>query len=223
MRSIWRKWAIVAAIGVAISASVGADNFLQNPGFEEWDQNGNPIGWKVEDDVTIQQETTTVHGGQYSISLSPTSNRNRGVYQDIEVTPEYYYTYSVWVYGPETGLNGIGIGISWYSTYSDGTCSGYISATDYIQNAQANQWEFLYILNEQAPSEAHCARVRIRGYKNSGFAGYADDASFSGGSTPISESELLPTSDSKVKVMYRSDFVEFLLHTDDVAEFHIYS
>ncbi|GEM_PF-1896031 len=195
MKFNYKKILIVAAAMVAISASVGADNLLQNPGFEEWDQNGNPIGWEVENGVTIQQEATTVHRGQYSISLSPTSNSNRGVYQDIEVTPGYYYTYSVWVYGSGTGSDGIGMGITWYSTYSDGTCSGYISSPDYPQNSQANQWEFLYILNEQAPSGAHCARVRIRGYKNNGFAGYADDASFSGGASPVEEDGILPHSD----------------------------
>jgi hypothetical protein len=143
---------------------------ITNPGFEAW-TGGVPDNWVQEGSVTLTQEEDVVHSGTYSVGLTTTSSSNAGVYQDVNVTPGEDYEYKVWINAPQTGSGvGVGIGISWYDSLD-----GYISWLGTEYNTLIDTWEEVSVTGT-APGNAMYARCRIRGYTNTAFAGYADDA-----------------------------------------------
>ena len=75
--------------------TLNAQNLVQNPGMENWDDSSNPTDWdKVENTI---QESTNIHGGTYSaahISASSTKDLNQvveGIIGGQQYNIEYYY------------------------------------------------------------------------------------------------------------------------------------
>ncbi len=146
---------VAVVIGVMVSLASAQTNLLTNSSFESW-TDGNPEGWTKESSVTISQESGTVHSGSYSIGLQPTSDNNRGIYQDVSISDAQTYNLSVWLYAADAGSD-IGIFVSWYqgTTFLSGITTSYPS--------QAGQWEEVTQLDLTPPSGADKARIKIRG------------------------------------------------------------
>ena len=87
---------IFTILGVTGIALMGAQNLVNNPGFESWD-NGKPTGWFIPTGAVMVQ-STTAHSGSYSAGLpSPaTSNRTMNPDGDIAVTVGNTYVFSGW-------------------------------------------------------------------------------------------------------------------------------
>lgn len=156
-----------------LTLSLSAANLLQNPGFEDW--SGDTLNyWAAESNCTIAKDSSIIHSGNYSVSITTTSTSNKGVYQLIPVIAGDTFVFSAWVYSSETGSGtGMGILVTWRN--ADTSYAGISTSTVY--NTIANTWELL-IDTIIIPDTAKLADIKVRGYQNSGFAGYADDISF---------------------------------------------
>jgi hypothetical protein len=171
----------VLALGIALSAAPLSANLLQNPDFSLWDNPEQPTGWEVEDTTRakIEQTDNPARSPQYSAKLTRlvegTSN-NKGLVQQVAVSPELGYTYDLWVYDDDVNVSG-GISITWRD--AGGT---YISNTGVTYtDSSLHSWQRLTVV-DTAPSGAGLADILIRTY---GFTGsppggvvYVDDASF---------------------------------------------
>ncbi len=156
-----------------LTLSLSAANLLQNPGFEDWSADTLNY-WITESNCTIAKDSNIVHSGNYSIALTTTSNSNRGIYQFIPVIAGDTFLFSAWVYSSEAGSGtGMGILITWRN--ADSSWAG--SSTPTVYNTIVNTWELL-IDTIVIPDTAKIADIKVRGYQNSGFAGYADDILF---------------------------------------------
>jgi len=209
MRSIWRKWAIVAAIGVAISASVGAENLVQNPGFESW-TSGEPDNWSNDSGITVEQcnVADSVHGGSYSarITLTTQEQRNADFYSDeFAVTAGTTYEISAWIFDNDPAGKGR-LAVWWYDASHNFIDSDYLK-----YSSNSSEWQQV-VDTVTAPDNAAYAKFDIRFYDvSSNWDGdalfYVDDVEFSPLSTNqpptisnIQQSPSNPTSSDVVTV-----------------------
>ena len=112
---------LIAASALLSASSVWA---LDDPGFEEWNEDGTLIHWIKESNVNLVQTTDTVYHDAYSVGLESTGSANRGIYQDVVVADDTCQEFCVYFYPVvNTGENDMGIVISWYD--ADNFVLGY--------------------------------------------------------------------------------------------------
>lgn len=175
-------------------SSVIGQNLLENPSFEVW-LDDLPEHWSAESSVLISQETDPVFNGMYSVGMESLSSSNRGLYQDIPVTPGVLYDYSVYLHG-NTAENDLGIYLGWLD--SDGLSLGGAGPA---YNTTFDVFEHVTLEEREAPADAAWARCRIRAYANEAFCGYVDMVEFkeSGAATPTPEPSTTPTQETCVR------------------------
>ena len=166
----------VIFIVIPLNAVIG-QNLLENPSFEEWGEE-LPEHWLSEINVLVTQETDPVFGGMYSVGMESLTSQNRGLYQDIPVTPGTLYDFTVYLYGANAAKD-LGLYLGWID--SDGASLGGAGPA---YNSDNGDYELVSLLEKEAPSDAAWARCRIRAYTDETFCGYVDLADFrvSGGS-----------------------------------------
>ncbi|MFA6239726.1 MAG: carbohydrate binding domain-containing protein, partial [Candidatus Hydrogenedentales bacterium] len=107
--------AVVLAAGAADYEVVG-ENLVVNPGFEEADADGAPVGWGGERDV-YTRDTTTFHSGGASLKYV-NGNADRYVLSSrgIALKPGKMYEVSCWVktQGVEGDDSGATVCLEWY-------------------------------------------------------------------------------------------------------------
>ncbi|MEI7899393.1 MAG: hypothetical protein WCK89_04015 [bacterium] len=153
-------------------------------GFEDWLSPTAPVGWAIDAGVTVAQETTTVHGGVYSIKLTRMTTSNPET--DVAVaSPEFYpvtvgrtYTVGMWFLDNNNYAKGNLI-YSWYLDDRTTIIGSSIYGSTYTENSP--NWQQLTRDTASAPSGAAYLRVGSRVYADilSGLGGfiYLDDVS----------------------------------------------
>jgi hypothetical protein len=185
---IFRILCASVVLSIIPCSSVIGQNLLENPSFEVW-VDDLPEYWSAESGVVITQETDPVFDGLYSVGMEALSSSNRGLYQDIPVTPGLMYDFSAYLHG-NAAENDIGIYLGWLD--GDGLSIGGAGPA---YNISFGDYEYVSLQEIEAPAEAAWARCRIRAYANEIFCGYADMIEFkeSGAATPTPEPSATPT------------------------------
>lgn len=170
----------VLAIGIALAAVPLSANLLQNPDFSSWDTPKQPAGWTVEDTTraAVDQESGTVRSPQYSARMTRLvegTGNNKGLVQQVSVSPDLGYTLDVWIYDDDMDVSG-GASITWRDAGGTYISNSGVTYTDSSQHT----WQRVTVV-DTAPAGAAIADVLIRTY---GFTGspsggrfYVDDAS----------------------------------------------
>ena len=185
-------------------------NVLTNAGLESW-SDGKPTNWEVVGVTSVEEETTTRHGGYSSAKLTAKTSDVQ-INQEVSVVPEHVYTFSVWVL--DNTIDGqVGLTISWYDE------DGYIGYRSSSKSVNSSSWQKLTILDKIAPYNAVSAilRVKVSKENNTGGAVYADDAEFIGDGS-------LPVTVSSFQAEYCNECVELSWSTEseeDVQAFQI--
>ena len=80
-----------------ITAGFSQVNLVVNGGFENWTA-GLPDDWELKTaDITMIQENTIVHSGNYSAKVEFTSTSTQRIGQTVSVTGDVLYTFNIWV------------------------------------------------------------------------------------------------------------------------------
>ena len=142
---------------------------VENPGFNAW-ENNRPLPWDCEyvSGCHAVDETPCPYEGVYSLGLETSGEANKGVWQDVAVTPGQFYVFSAWLYSL-TEAQDVGILISWYDERR-----ANVGWTDTFYPTSVGVWEEVKVVGAKAPDEAVIARLRVRGYCNGAYCGYAD-------------------------------------------------
>lgn len=152
---------LLIALLCLLPAAVLAENLLQNGGFEQADESGLPIGWKINIYHTqtgvsvlgVSQEK--VHSGQYSVMIENASSNDARLICTVPVEPGSLYRLSGYVlvdYMEGTG-NGANFALEGLSAVSE--C---LFDTD-------GKWAYLEWYGETGPSQTELTfGVRVGGY-----------------------------------------------------------
>lgn len=121
---------------VTIVYSEEQDNLLKNPGFEELDQTGNPVGWfcdayELRVGVTQFTTSTTARSGQHAVMIENFDMNDARYAQEVKVEPNSIYRLSGWVradgildagHGANLSIGGVYVfSDSLYETYGEWT------------------------------------------------------------------------------------------------------
>ena len=80
-----------------VTASFSQVNLVVNGGFEDWTA-GLPDNWELKtNDITMIQENTIVHNGNYSAKVEFTSTSTQRIGQTVSVSGDVLYTFNIWV------------------------------------------------------------------------------------------------------------------------------
>ncbi|MBT0563641.1 T9SS type A sorting domain-containing protein [Riemerella anatipestifer] len=192
---------------VALVTTVSAQNLVQNPGLENWNDTGKAVDWFH--DSNSSKADTKKHSGSFSGQIkSPSKGSNSMGMKDIAVTPGKTYVYSGW-YLQETASTRVRHWGQWR------TATGLLSDTslqsEFIDTT-SSEWK-QFKIEAVAPEGAEVARLSFRVYKGNDAAEgavYIDDFFFA-------DKETLSVTDIK-------DFnnsVKFNTLADDVLTFSL--
>jgi hypothetical protein len=80
-----------------VTAGFSQVNLVVNGGFENWTA-GLPDDWELKTaDITMIQENTIVHSGNYSAKVEFTSTSTQRIGQTVSVSGDVLYTFNIWV------------------------------------------------------------------------------------------------------------------------------
>lgn len=94
-----------------------AVNLLTNPGFEDVDESGLPVGWYTDayvrrEGVTLYQSTGDAHSGSYAVSVNNCDMNDARFAQTVRVQPNTMYRLSGWIKAVGIGDAGHGANVS---------------------------------------------------------------------------------------------------------------
>ncbi len=150
------------------------NNTVENGGFESWN-NGIPVSWNLETNVTVAEETGTKHRGNSSVKIS-VGNDGEGIYENIEqVSSGEKYHFHAWLYalGEVSGHASVGVELRFYNSSWN-----YIESHGPYYPSGTGTWKRVAV-RDTIPNNATKMRIYIIGYSTGkGDAGYADDITF---------------------------------------------
>lgn len=161
---------------VAVTEVPQAVELLENPGFETW-ANDSATGWDIiKPGITVEQESTIVHGGTYSAKVTLTDNKANtdfGQQMNVIVDSGMTYNLTIWAYHTE-GTNFFAWVIGRAGGYTFSSSSGI-----HTDNTIVDEWqEFTWVW---PCYKTDTVDVFFRSYNQEGFDGeevmYLDDAS----------------------------------------------
>ncbi len=165
----------VALSAVALGAH-GQPNPVLNPGFETW-SGGTPTSWSCSGKSYIFQDNNERFSGSSSVRIQvPVSSTVVELSQDIAIAGGGIYSFTCRALD-NTAEGELALLINWR------TADASLSTKTSGHSSDQEGWQVLTLANEEAPSEATLARIRIRGYKQAGIGGgncRADEAIFGG-------------------------------------------
>lgn len=157
----------VASVVLAVAAL--AQNVpVVNPGFEEADERGVPVGWRA-DPAVYQVDDTVAHSGRRSLRyVNDDPNRYVMCAQDLPLKPGQMYEFSVWVktkgiQGEDTGAT---ICLEWYG--EDGK---YLGGSYPAGVKGDNDWTLIRAISGRVPAGA--VRCHVLCYVRRGMTGTA--------------------------------------------------
>jgi hypothetical protein len=165
------------AILMAVSLNVQSQtNPILNPGFESW-SGGSPVNWAVSGKSYIAQETNERFSGNSSARLKiPTTSTTAELTQEVAVTGGGIYSFSGRILD-NTAEGEAGLLVEWRNA------SGSLSTKTSGHSADQPGWQLISLANQQAPAEATLAKIKLRGYQQTGAGGgfvYVDEIGLSG-------------------------------------------
>lgn len=160
--------------GVLVSLSSYGQEILTNGGLEAWANTTTPTAFDKAENVL--QESTTVHGGTYSLKVIATGTRD--LTQNVTIVPGENYTISLWYYvesGDDSDARIWSYWLNGTSTVSDAATDDKLRGPDGNYMTSNASWQ-QYTVNVTAPSTGvDGLRLEVRTY--SGATVYWDDLS----------------------------------------------
>lgn len=162
------KAALGLVASVLAAAVVAQDIPVVNPGFEEADEQGLPVGWRA-DPAVYQVDETVFRSGHRSLRyVNDDPNRYVMCAQDLPLNPGHMYEFSVWVktkgiQGEDTGAT---ICLEWY-----GENGKYLGGSYPAGVKGDNDWTLIRAISGRVPAEA--VRCHVLCYVRRGMTGTA--------------------------------------------------
>ncbi|MGC9319604.1 MAG: hypothetical protein ACP5KN_16355 [Armatimonadota bacterium] len=166
--------ALVAVTSLACRAEVIGPNLVQNPGFEELDDSGWPVGWRRMPTIYSVSEEVA-RGGERSLAWE---NDDPEAYPlcstELDLARGHRYEYEVWVRTENLRgrPRGATVAVEWWA--EDG---GYIGGSYAAGVKGTSDWTLISAVTERIPE--HAARITLICYVREGNIGRAwfDDCS----------------------------------------------
>ena len=156
----------IAVVVVFVSLSMGqvyGQNLLQNGDFENW-TGGSPDHWMIDNGITVEQESGTVHGGSYSAKvtlLTQTQSDADFQHDTVAIGPGQMYALSAWVFDNDAAGRARLL-FRWYDPQGNYISSNYGPSYSVDQDS----WQQLS-MEALAPSNAGLCVVGARFYDDS--------------------------------------------------------
>jgi len=153
---------------LAVTSALGQSIPVVNPGFEEVDERGLPVGWQA-DPAVYQVDDTVAHSGRRSLRYV---NDDPGRYvmcaQNLPLKPGHMYEFSVWVKtkGIQGEDSGATICLEWYG--EDGK---YLGGSYPAGVKGDSDWTLIRAISGRVPAEA--ARCHVLCYVRAKMTGTA--------------------------------------------------
>ncbi|MCX7598473.1 MAG: hypothetical protein N2512_06340 [Armatimonadetes bacterium] len=142
---IFLAWVLTCA------TALGQDITVTNPGFEDADAQGVPVGWRA-DPAVYQVDDTVAHSGRCSLRyVNDDPNRYVMCAQDLPLKPGHMYEFSVWVKtrGIEGEDTGATICLEW-----QGEGGKYLGGSYPAGIKGDNDWTLIRGISGRVPAEA---------------------------------------------------------------------
>uniref|UniRef100_A0A7C4YI24 CBM-cenC domain-containing protein n=1 Tax=candidate division WOR-3 bacterium TaxID=2052148 RepID=A0A7C4YI24_UNCW3 len=136
---------------------LGAQELLQNNGFESW-TGGMPDYWTKSSGITVSQEGTIVHSGTYSVKIYKTSTVTENIQQKIDVDPNTQYNFSFYTYTDKHIR--VRLWLKWYNASGTNVRS---DPSPYSNPSNANVWQYVDT-TIVSPSDADSLEYQVRFY-----------------------------------------------------------
>lgn len=159
---------------ILITSYTFGQELLTNGDLESWDDSTTPTGYSQAE--SAEQESTTVHGGTYSLKIVAGSRRD--LTQNASIEPGESYTISLWYYVESGDGSDARIWSYWLngtSTVSDGSTDAQLRGPNNSYLSSNASWQ-QYTTTVTAPAGVDGFRFELRTY--TGSTVYYDDLSF---------------------------------------------
>ncbi len=159
---------VVLAVSITLAAANCAADLVKNPGFEEVDEKGAPVGWSGSPAV-YQTDTEMKHSGERSLRFHNLDAANYQLCsQNVPLERDRLYEFSVWV--KTEGLKGEDSGaticLEWW------TKAGKYLGGSYPAGVKGDSdWTRVHAVSGRVPAEAE--RCNITVYCRKGMTGTA--------------------------------------------------
>jgi hypothetical protein len=151
--------------GDALSSAV---NLLNNPGFEELDSSGMPVGWEVYNQPIADDNDGQVHSGQFALRSDGEENF---LYQEVPVNSGHLYTFGMWVRS-DVDAQLARQQIMW----RDENLATVLLSFEPVYTDRTWRWVEMSV---SAPEGARSARIYVTSH--TGFVTWMDDVCFAAG------------------------------------------
>jgi len=167
--------------------SFSQTNLLTNNGFEDLDNEGKLIDWKVKNSkIILSQSSDIKKSGQYAAKVETTANPTNYIFQVSEINSSNKYYAEA--YGLKISGGAVFLRVAWYATIDGG--GSQISTVD-SEEVISNSTAFAHILTGTLtpPLSAKSAAVRLAIKPNADGSGVAffDEVGFYQGESPYAQ------------------------------------
>lgn len=161
--------AMFAVLGgrVVLSQEEGV-NFVRNPGFEEVDDKGSPVAWRINRDVYRVVDGAGRNGGRALVYENDNPDRYVVPSQTLDVEPGYCYAYQVWVRTEDLrgNENGATICMQWSN-------NGKFVGGDYTPGIRDNNSEWVLVRGVTGKVPTNVTSISVSPYVRRGMQGKA--------------------------------------------------
>lgn len=138
------------------SSLLFAQEQLQNGGMEYW-TGGLPDYWTSSSGITVSQEASIVHSGNYSAKIVKTSTVTEQINQTFIPAPSTRYYFSFWIY-TDTHIRAR-FWLRWYSGGSNIRSDG----SSYSSPSNPNTWQNV-VIDTVSPTSVDSVQCQVRFY-----------------------------------------------------------